>query len=59
MDPSESLGREPNRTRGPNKRQRDPQNFSCPYRKRNPLRFSVSNFETCAIRSFEDMTTLK
>jgi hypothetical protein len=58
-DPSESQEREPHRTRGPNKRQRDPQHFSCPYRKRNPLRFSVSNFETCAIRSFEDMTTLK
>jgi hypothetical protein len=34
-------------------------NFSCPYRKRNPLRFNVRNYYVCATHSFADMSQLK
>ena len=34
-------------------------NISCPFRKRNPLRFNVRNYETCASRGFSDMAVLK
>ncbi|KAK3935810.1 hypothetical protein QBC46DRAFT_357971 [Diplogelasinospora grovesii] len=36
-----------------------PSNLSCPYRKRNPLRFNVRDHEVCATRSFADMSLLK
>ncbi|KAL2193652.1 hypothetical protein P885DRAFT_72040 [Corynascus similis CBS 632.67] len=34
-------------------------NFSCPYRKRNPLRFNVRDYYVCATHSFADMSQLK
>ncbi|KAK4161070.1 hypothetical protein QBC43DRAFT_107642 [Cladorrhinum sp. PSN259] len=34
-------------------------NFSCPYRKRNPLRFNVREHYVCATHSFSDMSQLK
>ncbi|VBB84279.1 Putative protein of unknown function [Podospora comata] len=34
-------------------------NFSCPYRKRNPLRFNVRDHYVCATHSFSDMSQLK
>ncbi|SPQ25516.1 859c1dd6-41d9-455e-a6a6-56917532f9c8 [Thermothielavioides terrestris] len=34
-------------------------NFSCPYRKRNPLRFNVRDHYVCATHSFADMSQLK
>ncbi|KAK0714689.1 hypothetical protein B0H67DRAFT_644527 [Lasiosphaeris hirsuta] len=34
-------------------------NFSCPYRKRNPLRFNVRSYHVCATHSFADMSQLK
>ncbi|KAK3390621.1 hypothetical protein B0H63DRAFT_492924 [Podospora didyma] len=34
-------------------------NFSCPYRKRNPLRFNVRDRYVCATHSFADMSQLK
>lgn len=34
-------------------------NFSCPYRKRNPLRFNVRDYYVCATHSFSDMSQLK
>jgi hypothetical protein len=34
-------------------------NYSCPYRKRNPLRFNVRDFYVCATHSFADMSQLK
>lgn len=34
-------------------------NFSCPYRKRNPLRFNVREYYVCATHSFADMSQLK
>ncbi|KAK3318962.1 hypothetical protein B0H66DRAFT_253923 [Apodospora peruviana] len=34
-------------------------NFSCPYRKRNPLRFNVRDYYVCATHSFTDMSQLK
>ncbi|KAL2022906.1 hypothetical protein VTK56DRAFT_4437 [Thermocarpiscus australiensis] len=34
-------------------------NFSCPYRKRNPLRFNVRDHFVCATHSFSDMSQLK
>ncbi|KAK4098352.1 hypothetical protein N658DRAFT_455433 [Parathielavia hyrcaniae] len=33
--------------------------FSCPYRKRNPLRFNVRDHYVCATHSFADMSQLK
>ncbi|KAK4144572.1 uncharacterized protein C8A04DRAFT_36564 [Dichotomopilus funicola] len=34
-------------------------NYSCPYRKRNPLRFNVRDYFVCATHSFADMSQLK
>ncbi|KAK4218615.1 hypothetical protein QBC37DRAFT_274665 [Rhypophila decipiens] len=34
-------------------------NYSCPYRKRNPLRFNVRDKNVCATHSFTDMSQLK
>ena len=34
-------------------------NLSCPFRKRNPHRFSVLNYSACATQYFRDMRTLK
>ena len=34
-------------------------NLSCPYRKRNPLRFNVRDYYVCATHSFADMSQLK
>ncbi|KAK0736089.1 hypothetical protein B0T21DRAFT_383731 [Apiosordaria backusii] len=35
------------------------QNFSCPFRKRNPIRFNVRDFQNCAVQSFPDIPQLK
>lgn len=35
------------------------QNLSCPYRKRNRLRFNIRNYQSCAIQSFPDISQLK
>lgn len=33
--------------------------FSCPFRKRNPVRFNVRDFQSCAVQSFPDVPQLK
>lgn len=43
----------------PKKKRRVDEEFSCPYRKRNPLRFNVRNHEACASRAYRGMTLLK
>lgn len=43
----------------PNGRQAGSFNYSCPYRKRNPLRFNVRDKNVCATHSFTDMSQLK
>jgi len=35
------------------------QKFSCPYRKRNPLRFNVRDHQTCANQPYTSMANLK
>ncbi|KAI1800712.1 hypothetical protein F4811DRAFT_564554 [Daldinia bambusicola] len=45
--------------KGKNKKYRDQEGFSCPYRKRNPIRFNIRDHEKCANRSFPNMTELK
>ncbi|KAK4198655.1 hypothetical protein QBC40DRAFT_90097 [Triangularia verruculosa] len=49
---------------GGNKRQKvvdhsHGQNYSCPFRKRNPIRFNVRDFQSCAVQSFPDIPQLK
>lgn len=34
-------------------------NFSCPFRRRNPLRFNVRDHPKCALAPFSDITLLK
>lgn len=34
-------------------------NFSCPFRKRNPIRFNVRDHESCALKPFTDFALLK
>jgi len=34
-------------------------NYSCPFRKRNPTRFNVRNYQACALTSFSDITQVK
>ncbi|KAI1391800.1 uncharacterized protein F4822DRAFT_425018 [Hypoxylon trugodes] len=41
------------------KKRRVPGQFSCPYRKRNPIRFNVHGHEKCANKSYPDMSELK
>ena len=43
----------------PNGRPTGSFNYSCPYRKRNPLRFNVRDKNVCATHSFTDMSQLK
>ncbi|KAH7165942.1 hypothetical protein EDB81DRAFT_878302 [Dactylonectria macrodidyma] len=47
--------------RGPSKQKRSQECllFSCPYRKRNPLRFNVRDHLNCAIQPFPSMTQVK
>lgn len=33
--------------------------YSCPFRKRNPLRFNVRDYQTCALSSFPDISQVK
>ncbi|KAK6075598.1 hypothetical protein SCUP234_07687 [Seiridium cupressi] len=47
------------KTRDPKRRRRLGFNFSCPYRKQNPRRFNVSDYERCALRFYANMATLK
>lgn len=35
------------------------ENLSCPFRKRNPVRFSMNTHPQCALRSFKSITLLK
>ena len=49
---------------GGNKRARmttesEGQGLSCPFRKRNPLKFNIRDHQQCAVRPFDDMTHLK
>ncbi|KAH6686666.1 hypothetical protein F5X68DRAFT_240114 [Plectosphaerella plurivora] len=59
QDSADHPEKTPSRARGPYKKHRNPEDFSCPYRKRNPLRFNVSEFESCANRSYETISLLK
>jgi len=43
----------------PNKRMMAKMNLSCPYRKRNPLRFNVRDYHACATHPFANMAHLK
>ncbi|KAI2470698.1 hypothetical protein F4781DRAFT_389490 [Annulohypoxylon bovei var. microspora] len=47
------------KVRGKNKRHRTEGELSCPYRKRNPLRFNVRDHEKCANTSYPNMSQLK
>ncbi|KAL0941684.1 uncharacterized protein CTRU02_204447 [Colletotrichum truncatum] len=65
-DDFDDVGNSPGRGQGPTKRERNkrrrigcPEEFSCPFRKRNPRRFNVRDFDACANLSFRDMTSLK
>ncbi|KAL2265107.1 hypothetical protein VTJ83DRAFT_6207 [Remersonia thermophila] len=33
--------------------------YSCPFRKRNPLRFNVRDFQICAVQDFSDLSLVK
>lgn len=35
------------------------QGYSCPYRKRNPLRFNVSDYSSCAITAYRNIPAVK
>ncbi|KAK4239212.1 hypothetical protein C8A03DRAFT_14378 [Achaetomium macrosporum] len=39
--------------------QLDSVRYSCPFRKRNPVRFNVRDFQSCAVQSFPDIPQLK
>ncbi|OTA99005.1 hypothetical protein M426DRAFT_27915 [Hypoxylon sp. CI-4A] len=47
------------KVRGKNKKHRVEGELSCPYRKRNPIRFNVRDYERCANTSYPSMTQLK
>ncbi|KIM99970.1 hypothetical protein OIDMADRAFT_181249 [Oidiodendron maius Zn] len=47
------------KSQGPKKKRRVHGELSCPYRKRNPLRFNVRDHNDCANKSYLDMTNLK
>ncbi|KAK5661413.1 hypothetical protein OQA88_11313 [Cercophora sp. LCS_1] len=37
----------------------DIRNYSCPYRKRNPLRFNIRSHQKCALTTFPDISQVK
>jgi len=37
----------------------DDEKLSCPYRKRNPIRFNVRDYQSCATQSYPDISQLK
>jgi len=37
----------------------DDQRLSCPFRKRNPVKFNVRDHQNCAVQSFPDLSQLK
>ncbi|KAK3321318.1 hypothetical protein B0T19DRAFT_403871 [Cercophora scortea] len=37
----------------------DDQKLSCPFRKRNPVKFNVRDFQSCAVQCFPDISQLK
>lgn len=39
--------------------QQEDQNLSCPFRKRNPVKFNVRDYQSCAVQSFPDISLLK
>ncbi|KAK4223307.1 hypothetical protein QBC38DRAFT_53316 [Podospora fimiseda] len=41
------------------KRQKTEPRFGCPFRKRNPIKFNVRDFTSCATQAFPDMPQLK
>ncbi|KAM7202600.1 hypothetical protein V8F20_004389 [Naviculisporaceae sp. PSN 640] len=45
--------------RSPEKPGGDYRAYSCPFRKRNPVRFNVREYQTCALSSFSDISKLK
>ncbi|KAI0592728.1 hypothetical protein F4775DRAFT_580983 [Biscogniauxia sp. FL1348] len=47
------------KVRGPYTKRRFVGEFSCPYRKRNPLRFNVREYEMCANKSYPNISSLK
>lgn len=59
MDESGTASPPALKVRGPNKKRRVPWQFSCPYRKHNPLRFNVGDHDDCANKSYPDMSSLK
>ncbi|KAI6359079.1 hypothetical protein MCOR25_007174 [Pyricularia grisea] len=38
---------------------RDRNGFSCPFRKRNPLRFNIRDWSNCALQPYDNITLLK
>ncbi|KAF3070809.1 hypothetical protein GL218_00295 [Daldinia childiae] len=42
-----------------NKKHQTRWDLSCPYRKRNPIRFNIRDYEKCANKSFPNMSELK
>lgn len=64
-DGSEGFDGNDNLENGPKKRpkrlrvSKTRTSFTCPYRKRNPLRFNVREYGSCALNSFADMALLK
>jgi hypothetical protein len=43
----------------PTQHQSGDMHFSCPFRKRNPVRFNVRDFQSCAVQPFPDIPQLK
>ncbi|KAK3303924.1 uncharacterized protein B0T15DRAFT_398611 [Chaetomium strumarium] len=43
----------------PSDKQSDSVRYSCPFRKRNPVRFNVRDFQNCAVQGFPDIPQLK
>ncbi|KAF7554411.1 hypothetical protein G7046_g6817 [Stylonectria norvegica] len=59
---SSALDRSPSSTSSEESQSKRPKSmtrYSCPYRKRNPLRFNVRDYQTCATQGFSSITLVK
>ncbi|KAK1624698.1 hypothetical protein BDP81DRAFT_437231 [Colletotrichum phormii] len=65
-DDHDDIDQNPDQDQGPTRRGRSKrrrigcrEDYSCPFRKRNPCRFNARDFDPCANKSYKDMAELK
>ena len=58
-DDNDGMGGNGGGNKKPKTENSDDQRLSCPFRKRNPVKFNVRDHQNCAVQSFPDVSQLK